>query len=1046
MNTMTRVTSPLMLALLAACAGPPPTALLSLTPEQPTTTDDIVLAIADNAELDEDAEISYTIAWYRDGEAVGGLDGATTVPAAQTAKGESWRAEVITVDDKERVSLAVDLVVTVINTAPTATVEAGPESASTSDDLVATVTGVDVDDDGLTYSWSWKRDGQDAGIDSDTVPADQTNKGEVWTVSVTPNDGETDGEAAEATVGIENTIPVADSVQIGPAEVYEDTTITATATGTDEDGDDLDWNYLWSVNGVEVPDVDGDSLDGKSFDKGDTISVEATPNDGDADGNTVESDEIVVLNTAPSAEKATIDPAEATELTTLTCTGSGWYDMDGDTEDYRIGWEVNGTLVGTGATLDGANFDKTDSVVCMVTPWDGEEEGKPISSAAVTIDNTPPVLADATISPSSPKEGDTLSVKLGTASDIDGDDITYSYVWTVDGKSVGTKSTLGSGDFGKGNAITVTVTPNDGDENGASVTSAKVVVINTAPEMTSANVTPKSPRTDSMLTAAGVAKDIDGDKITFKYAWLVNGKKIGPTAKTLFGKTNFSKGDSVLVEITPNDGDTNGKPMRSSAVKVLNTKPSIAAATIGPAKPSGSTPITCGATGWTDADNDKAGYRYQWQKSRTEIKGATAQVLPASYFKKGDKIRCVVTPWDGEETGTSRTSAELTVVNSLPTIASVTLSPSSPKTNDLLTARVSASDGDGDRMTYIYQWYRDSGLFLTIKSTATSYSISGKSYFNKNHKLYVRVTANDGSGNSAPRNSSIVTVANSAPVVTTSSVSPGTLYTNTTARASYAATDADGDRLGYTFAWYVNGRKVSTSSALSSGYIRKGYTVYVVVTASDGTATNSRTSSTITVRNTVPTTPAVAISPTSPKDAENLVCKLTRGATDLDGDKISYDFDWYRNGRLWTGRTTKTGYTGDTIYAADTTVGHTWQCYAAGYDGTSYGTDGKSAVVTIVSGFTVPKVGTLGTAGRISGNNWKVCRADTKTAWVAANTGGKYDTIKACKALGYTGANAKGGTCGTVCGYCRTAGREYYDGGGGAYTSLGTTVHWRCYR
>ncbi len=92
----------------------------------------------------------------------------------------------------------------------------------------------------------------------------------------------------------------------------------------------------------------------------------------------------------------------------------------------------------------------------------------------------------------------------------------------------------------------------------------------------------------------------------------------------------------------------------------------------------------------------------------------------------------------------------------------------------------------------------------------------------------------------------------------------------------------------------------------------------------------------------------------------------------------------------------------------------------------------------------VPAVGTGGTDGVLTGDPWTVCRADTDTAWVAANTGGEYNAIVACQALGYTSVDAWGGTCGTVCGYCGNVGYEYYDGGGGSPSSLSWTVHWRC--
>lgn len=108
------------------------------------------------------------------------------------------------------------------------------------------------------------------------------------------------------------------------------------------------------------------------------------------------------------------------------------------------------------------------------------------------------------------------------------------------------------------------------------------------------------------------------------------------------------------------------------------------------------------------------------------------------------------------------------------------------------------------------------------------------------------------------------------------------------------------------------------------------------------------------------------------------------------------------------------------------------------------------AVTTLVAGTAFaqsspPAVGTSGTAGRVSGDSWTVCRADTSTAWIAANSGGSYNAVEACQSVGYTSVTRWGGTCGTVCGYCGTPGSETYDGSGATDpTLIRFTVHWEC--
>lgn len=91
-----------------------------------------------------------------------------------------------------------------------------------------------------------------------------------------------------------------------------------------------------------------------------------------------------------------------------------------------------------------------------------------------------------------------------------------------------------------------------------------------------------------------------------------------------------------------------------------------------------------------------------------------------------------------------------------------------------------------------------------------------------------------------------------------------------------------------------------------------------------------------------------------------------------------------------------------------------------------------------------PAVGTSSTVGVLAGDPWVVCRADTNTAWLSANTYGTYNAVEACQSVGYTSVTNQGGTYGYACGYNGTPGYEYYSGNGGSVTSLQHTVHWEC--
>ena len=142
-------------------------------------------------------------------------------------------------------------------------------------------------------------------------------------------------------------------------------------------------------------------------------------------------------NAAPSISAALLAPDPAYEDTTLSCAGSGWFDADGDPEDYIIAWTVGGATFAGGDTLTGADFDEGDAITCELTPWDGIDAGTPVTSNTVTIDNSPPTAPTASLTPNPAALADDLVCSYGAASDIDpGDTLVYEVRWRVDGALV----------------------------------------------------------------------------------------------------------------------------------------------------------------------------------------------------------------------------------------------------------------------------------------------------------------------------------------------------------------------------------------------------------------------------------------------------------------------------------------------------------------------------------------------------------------------------------------------------------------------------------
>jgi glucose/arabinose dehydrogenase len=144
-------------------------------------------------------------------------------------------------------------------------------------------------------------------------------------------------------------------------------------------------------------------------------------------------------------------------------------------------------------------------------------------------------------------------------------------------------------------------------------------------------------------------------------------------------------------------------------------------------------------------------------------------------------------------------------------------------------------------------------------------------------------------------------------------------------------TEADGE---VTFAWFVDGVAVAeVSASLAGTYFEKGQVVHIEATAArDGVPSTRAESDAVTVVNTPPTAPGVALALTG----EGLVCTVEAPATDADGDTLGYT----------TTITSDVGteVAGETVPLALTAAGAVWTCTVTPDDGESPGPAGTSSL------------------------------------------------------------------------------------------------------
>ena len=190
--------------VFAACNAAPGAPSISISPAEPTTTDDLTLSITAEAEDPDGRILFYRTTWTRDGEHLLEFDDETTVPATSTTRDQVWMVEVSAVDDELDLGEAAPAQVTIANSPPTAQVSITPSSPTVNSDLTAQMVTDDADGDEVTFTLSWTADGEpQPDLDDEAVaPAALTEAEQVWTVTVIPDDGTDTGDAASASVTI----------------------------------------------------------------------------------------------------------------------------------------------------------------------------------------------------------------------------------------------------------------------------------------------------------------------------------------------------------------------------------------------------------------------------------------------------------------------------------------------------------------------------------------------------------------------------------------------------------------------------------------------------------------------------------------------------------------------------------------------------------------------------------------------------------------------------------------------------------------------------
>jgi hypothetical protein len=697
----------------------PAVSAASVLPASPRATDALTVSFS-YSDADGDAESGSEFRWFKNGVEQTSLANARTVPAGNTAKGQTWYFTMRPRDGADFGTAINSTPVTIVNTTPAATQAVlGPASPRVTDTLTATYQYSDPDGDaqtGSTVRW-FKNNVEDPSLRNLlSVPPSKLGKGQSWRFTVTPSDGTAPGvEVSSNTVTILNSAPVATGLAITPATPNADDALTASYTYADADGDPQVGSELrWFKNGVEQTALAGATTVSSTLTaKGERWTFSIRPKDGTDFGTPLTSPEVSIANSAPVASTLAVQPSQPGTDDNLVAAYT-YLDGDGDVESgTEIRWFLNGVEASAYSgfkTLPASATAKGESWYVTVKPKDGTDFGQLATSAPAVILNTPPRATNVNLSPLSPKATDAL---VASYTYVDPDDDAQQgtelrwYRNSVEVGSLFNQPIVPANTAKAGETWYFTVRPRDGVAFGALVTSTSVIVGSSAPVATALQITPFAPTTQDVLAANYLYSDPDGEPESgSELEWRRNGELVSALSgsRTVPAGT-AKKGEAWSFSVRPKDGGSFGAQQTSASVIIGNTPPSASSATISPAQPRTEDALAATFT-YADADGDaQSGSEIRWYRNGLEQPSLLDQpVVPASATRKREVWYYRVRPKDGTDYGPAEVSNPVFIENS-PPVASAGLDQLIPPTQRVVRVTLDGTgsqDPDSDVLDYTW--------------------------------------------------------------------------------------------------------------------------------------------------------------------------------------------------------------------------------------------------------------------------------------------------------------------------------------------------------
>ncbi len=419
------------------------------------------------------------------------------------------------------------------------------------------------------------------------------------------------------------------------------------------------------------------------------------------------------------------------------------------------------------------------------------------------------------------------------------------------------------------------------------------------PRYAGLSLAPSQPRTGDKLSASWrwVAPDAppgEGEPPP-ALEWLRDGSPVPDLAgRREVPAGQVRKGERWRFRIAPPGGRP---PVQSPEVAVVGSPPRGLQVALDPEQPLRGAPVRAVlARPASDPDGDALRYQYEWLVDGIPA-GVAGDLFPAHLLRRGTTLSVRARASDGE-LWSEAASASARVRNAPP--AAPTLGPVGPvvRRGEGLALHLAspAADADEDPIRYRYRWLVDGEL----RNLAPGAAALPAGSLRKGQKLRVEVRPFDGQVEGPPAVAEL-RVENSPPGAPAVEIAPSEPRAGQPLRAVLRtpAPDADGDALRYRHAWAKNGKPLplpGEAHQVPAAEVRRGDRFELEVRAFDGDAEGPAGKAAVTVRNSPPGAPRIAIEPARPLGGAPLRVVILAPGADPDGDPVTHAVAWSQGG------------------------------------------------------------------------------------------------------------------------------------------------------